>query len=690
MFCVDDLLDDLADAKWFSTIDLASGYWQVEVSPEDQEKTAFTTPHGLYQFKVMPFGLCNAPSTFQRLMELVLAGLRWDMCLAYLDDIIVFGRTFPEHLERLYEVFSRLQQANLKINSQKCQFFRKSVTFLGHKVSHEGISTDPEKTNSIRNWPIPTDTHELKSFLGLASYYRRFIPNFAEITAPMAQLTQKKEIVWTEECIRSFETIKKKLTNAPVLGFPSQSEKFYLDTDASNNSIGAVLSQIQNGQEKVIAYGSRTLTKAEKNYSVTRKELLALVYFMQHFRYYLLGRPFVARTDHAALQWIQGFKHPEGQLARWLEQLQELIISSVSPIPCYNPPEIRDAQYADSTLRPVFDWFMSGARPATPEGLPAPVQSLWAEWKQLEMDPNTGILYRKWESDNRGLPSLQLIVPQQWTAKIIQSLHNGCGGGHLGFSRTLSKLQERFHWFKMKDDVDRWCKECHLCASGKSPPKHRRAPLKTSKVGNPMMERIAAIPNQEAPTVANKLVNEWICRYGAPNSIHTDQGRNFESHLFSEICDLLDIKKTQTSPYHPQSDGLVERMNRTILMMLTVVLEKYEDWEMCLPTVMLAYRASVHETTGFTPFKLMFSREIRLPVDVMFGRPPDHPVGHSHYVNKLREGMERIFSQFREKTKVAQKRQKDHYDSRVFGGRYKIGEVPSSLERTIYNFRCFV
>ena len=196
---VDDLLDDLADAKWFSTIDLASGYWQVEVSPEDQEKTAFTTPHGLYQFKVMPFGLCNAPSTFQRLMELVLAGLRWDTCLAYLDDIIVFGRTFPEHLAD----------------------FRKSVTFLGHKVSHEGISTDPEKTNSIRNWPIPTDTHELKSFLGLASYYRRFIPNFAEITAPMAQLTQKKEIVWTEECIRSFETIKKKLTNAPVLGFPS-------------------------------------------------------------------------------------------------------------------------------------------------------------------------------------------------------------------------------------------------------------------------------------------------------------------------------------------------------------------------------------------------------------------------------------------------------------------------------------
>ncbi len=253
---VDDLLDALAGAEWFSTIDLASGYWQVEVDPEHREKTAFTTPHGLFEFRVMPFGLCNAPSTFQRLMELVLAGLKWEVCLAYLDDVVVFGRTFEEHFHRVRVVLSRLREFNLKANPKKCQLFRRSASFLGHVISGKGVSTDGAKVDAIQKWPVPTDVRELRSFLGIASYYRRFVMGFANITAPLSRLLQKGTFTWTQECDLAFNTIKRKLTSAPILGYPITQGTFYLDTDASQDGIGAVLSQWQDGVERVIAYGS--------------------------------------------------------------------------------------------------------------------------------------------------------------------------------------------------------------------------------------------------------------------------------------------------------------------------------------------------------------------------------------------------------------------------------------------------
>ena len=309
---------------WFSTLDLVSGYWQVEVYPEDREKTAFVVPHGLYEFRTMPFGLCNAPSTFQRLMELVLAGLRWEICLAYLDDIVIFGSTFEEHLERLRTVLDRLRASGLRLKPSKCQLFRREVRFLGHVVTKDGVVADPERTEGVRTWPQPTNATELRSFLGLASYYRRFVRDFGTIAAPLNRLTEKgATFIWTEQADAAFRELKLRLTSAPVLAYPQFDKPFILDTDASNVGIGGVLSQIQDGKECVIAYGSRSLTKSERNYCVTRRELLPLVSFTRHFRCYLLGRPFTARTDHKALEWLQKFKEPEGQVARWIEQLQQ-------------------------------------------------------------------------------------------------------------------------------------------------------------------------------------------------------------------------------------------------------------------------------------------------------------------------------------------------------------------------------
>ena len=260
---VDDILDTLASCKWFTTLDLLSGYWQVEVDPNDREKTAFITHDGLFQFIKMPFGLCNAPATFQRLMDLVLAGLQWNNCLVYLDDVLIIGRTFEEHLKNLELVFDRLRKAGLKLKPSKCDICKKQVNYLGHVVSADGIATDPSKTEKVDKWPIPTSQREVQQFLGLVSYYRRFIRDFATIAKPLHGLTEKNtQFRWTEQCQRAFDHLKQCLTNAPVLMFPDYSKMFILDTDASDTGIAAVLSQLDdNNREHVIAYASRTLSK---------------------------------------------------------------------------------------------------------------------------------------------------------------------------------------------------------------------------------------------------------------------------------------------------------------------------------------------------------------------------------------------------------------------------------------------
>ena len=321
---IDETLDTLSGAQWFSTLDLVSGYWQVEVAENDRAKTAFTTHEGLFEFRVMPFGLCNAPATFQRLMSLVLAGVEWSQCLVYLDDIIVLGRNFDEHLKNLGIVLQKLKDANLQLKPAKCALCKTEVTYLGHKISREGVATDQAKVDKVENWPQPKTSQELQRFLGLASYYRKFIRNFASIARPLHRLTEKgRPFKWTSECDSAFCKLKQSLTTAPILVYPDFSRPFILDTDASNDGIGAVLSQEYDGSERVVAYASRTLNKSERKYSVTRKELLAVVVFTQHFRTYLLGQPFKLRTDHGSLSWLCNFKDPTGQLARWLEQLQE-------------------------------------------------------------------------------------------------------------------------------------------------------------------------------------------------------------------------------------------------------------------------------------------------------------------------------------------------------------------------------
>ena len=323
---IQDNLDSLNGAQWFTSLDCGMAYHQIPVEEIDRPKTAFATPRGgLYQYVTMPFGLCNAPATFQRIIEKVLIGLQWNILALYLDDIIVFSKSFDLHIKHLETVFERLQMSGLKLNAKKCQFFRKEVTFLGHIVTQDGIKPDTSKTEAVSSIPTPTNISELRKFLGFTSYFRKFVKDYATIAKPLYNLTKKStDWKWSKECEESFQSLKGKLVSYPVLAYPDiDGGRFILDCDASDHGIGAVLSQEQDGIERVIAYGSRTLNSAEENYCVTRSEMLALVYFTKYFQEYLIGRKFLVRTDHSSLRWLQQFKDPDGQVYRWLEQLSK-------------------------------------------------------------------------------------------------------------------------------------------------------------------------------------------------------------------------------------------------------------------------------------------------------------------------------------------------------------------------------
>ena len=319
---IQDCLDAMSESTLFTMVDMTSGYHQVPVKESDIPKTAFVTKYGLFEFLRMPMGLKSSAQTFQRVMELALQGLQWSICLIYLDDVIIYSKTFDEHILRLGLVLQRIREAGLKLKPNKCQFLQSKVTFLGHVVSSAGVEPNPDNLKKIEDWPRPKSVTQIRQFIGLASYYRRFIKSFSEICAPMVKLTKKGEdFVWSTECDIAFETIKSALTDPPIMAYPKDEGEYILDTDASDLSIGGILSQVQDGQEKVIAYGSRTLNKAEKNYCVTDKELLAVKHFVDYYRQYLLGRKFTVRTDHQALVWLFSLKEPKGRIARWIEVL---------------------------------------------------------------------------------------------------------------------------------------------------------------------------------------------------------------------------------------------------------------------------------------------------------------------------------------------------------------------------------
>ncbi len=730
---IDDTLEALAGSCVFSTLDLVSGYHQVPVAESDKEKTAFVTHKGLFQFNRLPFGLCGASATFQRLMTRALGELLDGICLVYVDDIICHTSGFDAHLGALRQVFEKLRQAGLTLRVDKCRFFETNVTFLGHIISEEGIRTDPEKVRTVHEWPVPTSQTELRGFLGLAGYYRKFVKGYATIATPLNKLLSKTEFRWSKEAQEAFDALKLRLTNSPVLAFPdcsSEAGVFILDTDASNHAMGAVLSQVTDGEERVVAYASKAFSKSEKNYCTTKKELLAVVHFARLFRPYLLGRHFIVRTDHASLQWLRNLRDVEGQLARWVMSLQEFDFQvqhrpgtrhgnadalsrrrhfGDSDCPaCHDPGEggpvatvtetpIAEAQSMDHDLQ-VIRVSVEEARPmSNDERNDLSSFGLEVAARKSELEVRQGVLGCRRRQG--WLP----IVPADKVQSIVKEAHEGLGGGHFGVTKTKVKVSERFWWPGFEEDVRAYVAGCPVCAASKNPLAWPRAALHPIKVSRPnqivamdvigplrrtsagnayglvMIDlftkwvEVAAIPDQTADTVVKAVQREWVASHGVPERFLTDQGTNFESATFAEYCRRLGVTRSHSSPYHAQGNGQVERMNRSLKMLLRLHIENEQDWDDQLPCCLMAYRASRQEGTGFSPYQLVYGSQMRLPMDNVVGER-DEEVSHGALYLMLRERLRILHGAAKGNTERQKTAQKRVFDRRARPQSFEVGE----------------
>ncbi|UYV79893.1 hypothetical protein LAZ67_18000997, partial [Cordylochernes scorpioides] len=648
----DDVLDSLTGAKFFSSMDVRTGYWQIEIDEEDREKTAFITPDGLYEFRVMPFGLCNAPATFERMMDKLLAGLKWTICLCYLDDIIVYATSFKEHIERLGKVLRCIQKAGLCINHEKCRFGSREIKVLGHLVTESGIRPDPDKIEAITNFPTPKTTTEVRSFMGLCSYYRRFVKDFANKAKPLHDLLRNNvKFFWSNEQEQSFQILKSAPTTDPVLGHFKEDAETLVHTDASGYGVGAVLTQLVEGKEKPIAYASRTLNAAERNYSTTERECLAVVWAIYKFKPYLFGKHFTVVSDHHSLCWLANGEDPSGRLARWALRLQEFDISIVykngkrhqdadclsrSPLPqssednipeLYSITDIRKEQRRDVQTKKIIQEIDSKSE---------------SGYKIID-----GILYRK-NYDPMGKPWL-LVVPKQMRVDILREAHDAPMAGHLGFAKTYDRVRRKYFWPGLHRSVRQYvahCRECQRRKGSTERPPGQLVPIPPvsrpfEKIGIDLLGRFPtsndgnkwtvvatdyltryamtkAIPNGSSEEVGKFIVEDVILKHGAPRELISDRGRTFISHTIRDINNLCGTAHRFTSAYHPQTNGLTERLNKTLGDMLSMYVDvDQRNWDSVLPYVTFAYNTAKQETTGFSPFYLVHGRDVETPLDTI-------------------------------------------------------------------------
>ncbi|XP_041440977.1 uncharacterized protein LOC121400938 [Xenopus laevis] len=781
---IDEALDALHGSAWFSVMDLRSGYYQIPMSRDDQEKTAFICPLGFYEFTRMPQGISGAPATFQRLMEKVLGDLTPRHCIVYLDDIIVFGSTLEEHDTRLFNVLDRLRQEGLKLSVDKCKFARKVVKFVGHIVSAEGIATDPEKVAAVRDWPRPTNLTELRSFLGFCGYYRRFVEGYSRLAHPLNGLLagsaskQTNSVQpplkgrWSTDCEEAFLTLKKRLTEAPVLAYADPQKPYVLHVDASYEGLGGILHQEYPEGLKPVAYVSRSLNPAEKNYPVHKLEFLALKWVItDKLHDYLYGVKFEVRTDNNPLTYILTTAKLDAAGHRWLAALSNYQFSlkykpgpknvgadalSRRPglPPCMEEDEweelpslsvaahcataaMKNGQVAFSELRlvdslggkedcipsmyaypttlgvsqslqlsngdmireqkrdPVVRYVREAVARKDPElmrkTIPKDSRIFLKEWDKLKFID--GSLYRI-QLFHDHPERRQLVLPQVYRRMVLRSLHDQ--HGHLGVEKTFGLIRDRFFWPRMREMVVEYCRRCVPCLQRKSLPT-RAAPMEhlkstgpldlvcmdflcidkdSSGIGNILVvtdhyTRYAqAYPtkDQKAATVAKVLWEKFFVHYGLPNRLHSDQGRDFESRLIKELLDLLNVAKSRTTPYHPEGDALPERFNRTLLDMLgTLSVTEKPFWSRHVSALVHAYNCTRHESTGFSPYFLMFGREARLPIDVQLGVSTDG-IGcreHYQYVNRLRNSLKEAYCLAEENAAKVNAGNKRRFDAKV-------------------------
>ena len=642
------ILDSLLDSQFVSTVDLWQGYHQIVLDEESKPITAFTVPRrGLYEFNRLPFGLTEAPAAFQALMERILKPYLHKICHVYLDDIIIVGKTYEEHKENIRKVLQALRDAGLRISWEKSKFLMSHVQYLGFVVGQGRISVSEEKVKAVEEFPPPTSKKQVRSFLGLCGWYRRLIPHFADLTAPLTMLLKKKQRwQWGKAQDRAFQKLKKALVTYPIVHCPDYDYPFFVATDASDVGIGGYLYQMVNNEERVIAYCSRVLNPAERNYSVTERECLAVLYSLNIFRSYLEGLKFTVYTDHASLVWLQKLDKPTGRLARWILRLSQFdcVILHRKGSLMNVPDALSRAPYNTEQVSLNCIEFISAQKDFSStkdkayEALRKKILEFPDAYPAFKVAEN--IIFKLVRDLTSGQQKWKIYVPEDFRDELVSNMHSHPMSGHLGVKKTLARVAADHYWPNMSTDVEYVVTSCSECQrfkpSNRTPagemqgfiPRMRPltaysmdlvGPLPTSTKGNKYIltvldlcsKYLIAIPLRAATAkhVTAALRKDVICIYGVPQLLVSDNGTQFKCKLFKEVCERHKIRHNFIVPYTPRSNN-VERYHATIKNSLAIYAqEDHRTWDKYLPYVVFALNTSKSETTGFTPASLVFGRE---------------------------------------------------------------------------------
>lgn len=645
---IDDLFDALVNAKFFSKMDLNSGYHQIRIQPADRMKTAFRTRYGHFQWRVLPFGLTNAVETFQTLMQSVFKDCLDRFVIVYLDDILVYSKTAKEHLEHLRHVLGLLRDHYLYAKLTKCEFMVQTIDFLGHRISNNQLMTDPEKIVAIKNWPTPTNVKQIQSWLGITGYYRRFIRSYGEIALPLTKLIHKTATFqWTMDQQKSFEALKNALTTQPVLLLPDLSKTFTLTTDASKHSVGAVLQQDNGHGLQPVAYMSKKLNEHELNYPTHEQELLAIVVALKKWRHYLLGQHFNIQTDNRSLKFLQTQPTLSSRQARWLDVISEydfdithvkgklnqaadslsrIETNNISAVTVDDPllSDIKEAYTSDPYCQPIIDHVKQRA----------------GTKQHCDYQLVNGLLYNK---DNVLLiPSAQPII-----RRLLFELHDSQMNAHQGINRTINNAKQLFYWKTLTADITNYIKSCPICQQDKpsqqrpggllqpikSPPikwhtismdfitqlpmsvnKHDAILVVVDKFTK-MAHFIPTTTSVTAPEAAKLIFDNVVRLHGLPKEIISDRDSRFTSTFWQSLFSFLNTKLKLSTSFHPQSDGQTENMNRYLEQALRHYVDiNQKDWDQYLTSIEIAHNNTVHTTTKFSPFFLNYGYQPSFPL----------------------------------------------------------------------------
>lgn len=698
----DDLIDQLHGAKIFSKVDLRSGYWQIPISAEDVTKTAFRTRYGHFEWLVLPFGLTNAPAAFMDLMHKIFADLLDRGVVIFLDDILIYSDSAEEHERLLREVFTRLRAHKLYAKESKCELWRTEVTFLGHVINEHGVSVESCKIEAITHWPRPSDPSDIRSFLGLAGFYRRFIRRFSHIAAPLTDLLQKGcKFEWKDSHEAAFQSLKFALTHAPILRPYDPTLPCTLDLDASDFAVGAVLLQ-GTGTDRTllpVAFESKRLNRAERNYSARDREQLALVHATHKWRHYLLGQPVTVRTDHRPLLYPLKLEFMKSRHHRWDEQLNQFNLTltyregrlntvpdALSRRPDHKspPPANQPVLAAVSSIGPdpAFLDAVRSANTTDPYARMVIGRLVLADTAYSHFSLTDGLLYC---SDRLYIPPVPAL-----RSLVLDTTHDCTVSGHFGMDKTEELTTRSFFWPDMQQDIRHYVRSCDKCQRNKPSNRVPAGPLRPLPIPNQpwehiSMDLIVELPktprghtaiavfidrltkqvllaplttDTTAPTVAKAYFDTVFRHKGLSRVILSDRDPRFTSHFWRTLFQLLGTKLSFSTAFHPQTDGQTERINRVIEEVLRAyVSARHTDWDTRLTPVEFAINNSVQASTGHSPFYLNSGRHPLTPGTLFKPPPSDTPAADTFLAN-----IATSLTDAKTLIAVAQNRQKQYAD----------------------------